>query len=296
MIRIIKYAQSRDTFGQEADEPNFYLFAWCLMDNHVHLLMQPNGFELWEVVKRLTVAYAMHFNNHYDRVGHLFQDRFKSEPVEDLAYFYELLRYIHMNPVKAEICKTPDRYPYSSFRELTGKDADVQLCNAPTHKDLQTYLNSLKTDFTQEGQTLMCKNAVGEEIPIAMGMLREDIEEFLQTMPQQTLMEKITQEGLTLVCKTLNLHLQQETAEESDNAIVRTLLELTGAATITEFQRLDKKTMRGALAIVREAGCSIRRLSRLSGISQGIIRGCKNPLLLLEAQEEKDAQEQLNQE
>lgn len=258
MKRIILSTQMTDTMGGEVETPNFYLYAFCLMDNHVHLLIEPNGFELWEVVKRMTVAYAMYFNKKYERVGHLFQDRFLSQPVDDCDYFFELLRYIHNNPVKAEITKTPDRYPHSSFCELVG-------------------------GFTQEGQTPLCKFPPQNKL----GLSREDVVAFLKTMPQQPLFEKITQEGLSLMCKTLRLHIKQEPIDKVDREIVDTLLKMTGVASITEFQRLDKKTMRGALAIVREAGVSIRKLSHLTGISVGIIRYAKNPNNLIEAIEEQ---------
>lgn len=259
MYRIIHSAQLTDTMGLEVEVPNFYLYAFCMLDNHVHLLIEPHGFELGEVVKRITVAYAMHFNKRYERVGHLFQDRFKSQPVDDQDYFYELLKYIHNNPVKAEICKTPDRYHYSSFGELCGK-------------------------ITQEGQTPLCNFPPEEN---SLGLSREDVVAFVKSMPQQSLMERITQEGLTLMCKTLHLHIKQEPADKVDREIVDTLLKMTGVETITEFQRLDKKTMRGALAIVREAGVSIRKLSHLTGISVGIIRYAKNPNNLIEALQEK---------
>ena len=72
-----------------------------------------------------------------------------------------------------------------------------------------------------------------------------------------------------------------ERSAEVDKMIVDELLKITGCNTISEFQQLDKKRMRSALAIVRDAGVSIRRLSRLSGISEGIIRNCKNPAHLL---------------
>lgn len=250
MYRILNYAQTRDTEGVEVEQPNFYLYAYCLMDNHVHLLIQPsNGLELGQVVKRINVAYAMHFNNHYERVGHLFQDRYKSEPVNDRDYFFELIRYIHNNPVKAQICRTPDLYPHSSFCELTGRE------------------------LAQKGQTPMCKYSPEN----AFHIRPEDVATFLNSMPQQTKLEELAQKGLTLLCKTLHLHLKQDTPEEVDRMIVETLFAITGVQSITDFQRLDKGTMRTALAMVREAGVSIRTLSRLTGVSFGIIRGAKVP-------------------
>lgn len=248
MYRILNYTQTRDTEGVEVEQPNFYLYAYCLMDNHVHLLIQPsNGLELGQVVKRINVAYAMHFNNHYERVGHLFQDRYKSEPVDDREYFFELIRYIHNNPVKAQICRTPDLYPHSSFCEVTGRE------------------------LAHKGQTPLCKYSPENVFQITP----EDVAAFLNTMPQQTKMEELAQRGLTLMCKTLHLHLKQDTPEEVERMIVETLFALTGVQSITDFQRLDKRTMRSALAMVREVGVSIRTLSRLTGVSFGIIRGAK---------------------
>lgn len=96
---------------------NFNLYAYCLMGNHVHLLLkvQDNGLET--IFKRIGGRYVYYYNVKYRRVGHLFQDRFKSEPVDDDAYFLTVLRYIHQNPVKAKICSKVEDYPFSSFAE-----------------------------------------------------------------------------------------------------------------------------------------------------------------------------------
>ncbi len=76
-------------------------YAYCLMSNHVHLLLRVNQEDIGSTIKHLTVMYAMYYNQKYSRSGHVFQDRFKSEPVNDMAYFVTLLRYIHQNPTKA---------------------------------------------------------------------------------------------------------------------------------------------------------------------------------------------------
>lgn len=98
------------------DNP-FVLYAYCLMDNHVHLLVGERDASLSRVVQRIGVSYAYRFNKKYDRTGHLFQDRFKSEPVEDDAYFVTVLRYIHANPVKAGLCRSAEQYRWSSCRQ-----------------------------------------------------------------------------------------------------------------------------------------------------------------------------------
>jgi len=80
-------------------------YAYCLMSNHIHLLLKTNQKDIGSTIKPLAVTYAMYYNNKYSRSGHVFQDRFKSEPVNDMAYFMTLLRYIHQNPLKAGIVK-----------------------------------------------------------------------------------------------------------------------------------------------------------------------------------------------
>lgn len=93
----------------------FTLYAYCLMGNHVHLLLQEGPEPLSQIFKRLGVRYVYWYNWKYKRTGHLFQDRFKSEPVEDDTYFLAVLRYIYQNPVKAGLCKEPEEYPWSSY-------------------------------------------------------------------------------------------------------------------------------------------------------------------------------------
>lgn len=104
-------------------------YAYCLMSNHVHLLIKTHHEDIGATIKHLAVMYALYFNRKYSRAGHLFQDRFKSEPVNDMAYFTTLLRYIHQNPVKAGIVHQVSEYPWSSWCEYTGAvPAALSLC------------------------------------------------------------------------------------------------------------------------------------------------------------------------
>lgn len=103
----------------------FELYGYCLMGNHVHLLIKTNVEDIGQVIKRIGVRYVYWFNLKYRRVGHLFQDRFKSEPVENDSYILSVLRYIHQNPVKAGICSKPDDYKWSSYNEYFGSHGFV---------------------------------------------------------------------------------------------------------------------------------------------------------------------------
>lgn len=97
------------------------LFAYCLMGNHVHLLLKEGKEELHIVFKRIGSRYVYWYNNKYQRTGHLFQDRYKSEPVETDTYFLAVIRYIHQNPVKAGLSSDAASYQWSSYKDYTGK-------------------------------------------------------------------------------------------------------------------------------------------------------------------------------
>lgn len=98
------------------DETDGSLLAWCLMGNHFHLLVRMEMQELSKFMKRLEVAYALHYNTRYDRPGCLFQGRFGSEPILDDVQLLAAVRYIHLNPQKAGIARF-DNYEWSSYKE-----------------------------------------------------------------------------------------------------------------------------------------------------------------------------------
>ncbi len=95
----------------------FLIYAYCLMGNHVHLLLKEGNEDIGNTMKRIGVSYAYWYNWQYNRKGHLFQDRFRSEVVEDDAYFLTALRYIHQNPVKAGLVSDIEAYKWSSYKE-----------------------------------------------------------------------------------------------------------------------------------------------------------------------------------
>ncbi len=107
--RLFKYASQLE----------IHVYAYCLMQNHVHILLGHTPKKILSLfVQKLATSYVYHFNHRYDCSGHLFQGRFKSEPVEDEIYLKNVLRYILRNPENAGICSMKT-YTWSSYRELT---------------------------------------------------------------------------------------------------------------------------------------------------------------------------------
>ena len=122
-LKTLQDLPLRDQQEGELVGPLFKVYAYCLMGNHVHLLIQEGSESIGDSIKRIASSYAGYYNHRYERVGHLFQDRFKSEPVNDRDYFITLLRYIHQNPVKGGVCRHVSDYEWSSWQEYLGKSS-----------------------------------------------------------------------------------------------------------------------------------------------------------------------------
>ena len=143
----------------------FQVYAYCIMGNHVHLLICEGNECLEQIIKRIGVRYVRWYNTKYRRVGHLFQDRFKSEPIDSKEYLLTVLRYIHQNPVKAKICNNAEEYLYSSYREylrdswlidkeylfgLIGKEAFIAFHSEPSNDKCLDIEENNRIQYTDE--------------------------------------------------------------------------------------------------------------------------------------------------
>ena len=108
------YRRYLSALEQYCAETGVRVAAWCLMDNHVHLLARGEPEQVILLMKKLGVSYSQYYNRKYGHAGHLFQDRYKSEPVNDEAYLLTVFRYILRNPEKAGICRA-SAYAWSSY-------------------------------------------------------------------------------------------------------------------------------------------------------------------------------------
>lgn len=100
---------------------NYNIFSYCLMDNHIHMVIKSEKEFLSNAMKSLMIRYVQYFNKKYKRTGNLFQNRFKSKNVENQRYFLEVCRYVHRNPENVGIARTQD-YEWSSYKEYIGKE------------------------------------------------------------------------------------------------------------------------------------------------------------------------------
>lgn len=126
---ISRGINKQDLFLEEQDKNKFYkiikdtkekykfeLYSYVIMNNHVHLIIHDKNDEMSKIMHRLCAVYAMYFNKKYERVGHVFQNRFKNICIDTEIYLLNLVRYIHQNPEKDGICNM-QQYKWSSYND-----------------------------------------------------------------------------------------------------------------------------------------------------------------------------------
>ena len=136
---------------------NYIIYGYCLMDNHIHLLIKEGKESIGNTMKRIGVSYVSWYNRKYGRCGHLFQDRFKSEVVESDEYLLTVLRYIHQNPVKSGKTESIVDYRWSSYGEYIGqnkiveKDFITSIFNEEEAKFIAKFENFMNTEVDDHG-------------------------------------------------------------------------------------------------------------------------------------------------
>lgn len=101
------------------------IYAYCIMPNHFHLLIKADIKELSSFMAKVLAAYAQYYNFKHNRIGYVFQDRFKSQCIEEESYFWNCMRYIHLNPSKDRDFKKLSNYKFSSFYEFCQNKIDI---------------------------------------------------------------------------------------------------------------------------------------------------------------------------
>ena len=205
------------------------IYAYCLMSNHVHLLVREQEEGLVAPIKSIAISYAQYFNYKYEHTGQLFQDRFKSEPVNDMAYFVTLLRYIHQNPVAAGITSTVNDYTWSSWCEYD----DNKICAVPVCTTQHVLGRVTKSELTA---------LVNELLPKALNILDFN---------------------------------NETTQRINDDKVRQFLTELLDGAGVSTLQHFEKDKRNAIICQLKAFGASIRQISRLTGVSEGIVRNIR---------------------
>lgn len=141
------------------EKHQYELYAYCLMTNHVHLVIYDKNSNFSKTIQSITISYSSYFNTKYERVGHLFQNRFLSKNIETSEYLKNVCRCIHQNPVKSEIAKI-EKYEWSSYSEYVNEEKIInkkqllQLFDVNEEEAIKNFIvfhrNSLQEDKLED--------------------------------------------------------------------------------------------------------------------------------------------------
>jgi len=135
------------------EETQTQCYAWSLIPNHFHLLLRTGTTPLSKVMRRLMTGYAVTFNKCHKRSGHLFQNRYKSVICEEEPYLMELIRYIHLNPLRAKVVKDLkelDKYPWTGHSTLLEKRKDPLIPKQPDKPNKLNRLNKPEASLAEK--------------------------------------------------------------------------------------------------------------------------------------------------
>ncbi len=162
---------------------NWVIHAYCLMTNHYHLLVETPDANLSKGMRELNGVYTQRFNSVYSRVGHVFQGRCKGILVQKEAYLLEVARYVVLNPVRAHMVRSPEDYPWSSYRAMVGLD------EAPDWLETRWILAAFGDDEAQAVAAYASFVADGIGKPSPWGQLKQQAflgsDAFVEAMQRQ---------------------------------------------------------------------------------------------------------------
>lgn len=169
---------------------DYILHAYIFMDNHYHLLIETPHANIKQLMQNINTSYTVYINRRHGRVGHLFQGRYKAFIVDKESYLLELGRYIHLNPVRAGIVKTPEDYRWSSYRDYIygeGKEAFADT------DDTLYYFSKKRSAATEKYRGFVNagiseKSSLGDAVGSILGdkTFREKIIKYLKGIPDKT--------------------------------------------------------------------------------------------------------------
>ncbi|NLO38094.1 MAG: transposase [Ruminiclostridium sp.] len=201
----LKFLNTLERYKQVS---RYQLYGYCLMTNHIHLLLKEDVEPVSDAVKRISSCYVYWYNQKYNRTGHLFQERFKSEAVNDESYLLTVLRYIHQNPLKAGLCKELSEYKWSSYNdylrkpELTDTAFIRRIFSESAEQAIKAYREFMKEEqddkFLEESEKKKLPDEMIEKIIAQFGLKTSKELMLLEKSKQTEILKKIKMlEGVT---------------------------------------------------------------------------------------------------
>jgi putative transposase len=253
------YVKFTSILQQQKAKLPFYLYAYCLMPNHVHLLIEMQDDPVSRIMQRVLTSYSQYHNRKYKKIGHVFQGRYKSILCQTDRYLGELVRYIHLNPVRAKMVRGAQDFEYSGHRAYLGSDKSGLVDTEPVLRHFGANRKRAVEVYTRFVEASAGEKSQDEYYRAAEGRLLGS-DEFLKEIRHRVGEHEATRERL-------------------DGASIEDLLSVAERSSgLTRKELCSKSKHRGTVAVKeavivagREQGLTNRRLAEALGIDASAV-------------------------
>ena len=228
-----------DTLSQIKEDSGCMIFSYCLMHNHVHLLIKEGEESLSDTMKKLELRFVSWYNRKYQRCGCVFQGRFTSEPITSTNYFLAAFRYIMQNPMNAYMEKYPGYYPWSSFYAYFPYETEMDIYNLSVGL-VKPKVRKLAKEYAQD--------IVDVDLPKSYFATNETMLEFLMEPNKDICAEYYPMPSI------------------SDEEAINLMYRLTGVKTPYDFQKMVIKDRDEYICTMKTAGYSKQQINRYTGV------------------------------
>ena len=208
---------------QNQEEFNITIMSYCIMNNHLHLLIKfKNPEDLSEYMHKVNTSYAIYYNKQHERSGYVYKDRFYSQIIKDRMHLINAIVYIHNNPVKARICDTAQKYEFSSYQDiLNGKSKETMSLFRSKNQYIEAHM--------KKDNTILC---LVDFEKVSLEEAKEIFDKYLKNNRLDEELIKEKKEKLYEICKEL---------KEIYKITYRDLEKITGVGRETIRRLLIKK-------------------------------------------------------
>lgn len=198
------------------------IHLFCLMTNHIHLVIEVSDIPLSKIMQNISSLYSMLHNRRYNKIGHLFQGRYKSNLIQNEAYLLELCHYIHANPIQARMCQSLDDYLWSSHLVYSKKQSLSWLTTQYIEQLLSELVNAKSNhyiSFIKNRENTYKKPAYCSFDDSGELVIRDSVKLKMKNIPTLGLKNIPLRKIANVVCAELNLSMKELTSERQTQSI-----------------------------------------------------------------------------
>jgi|GEM_PF-1208517 len=210
-------------FEKAVNTFNCRIHLFCLMTNHIHLVIEVSDIPISKIMQSIFSRYVKTHNARFNKIGRLFQDRFKAKMVCDDAYFLELCHYIHYNPLKANVCQYLDEYPWSSHLHYAKIQKFPWLTTDHIEKLLKDYVKAEQDhyhDFINNRDSRYSRPNFFEVDENNEVIIKDSINKKVSNMPMLSLENMPLQKIAIIICDHLNISMDMLKSESQCQTVM----------------------------------------------------------------------------